>query len=120
MTATALHTQTMVHFSRKRMAALALPVIVLAYFVYIFFAFDIPGLGDRINVGNARTLLADAYSYKTHVTQDNRDGAFSIAIEGERKGAYEAGTAPDWVTLGIAPSRIWGRAYRDLWPAGQL
>lgn len=103
MTATALHTQTMVHFSRKRMAALALPVIVLAYFVYIFFAFDIPGLGDRINVGNARTLVADAYSYKTHVTQDNRDGAFSVAIEGERKGAYEAGTAPDWVTLGDRP-----------------
>ena len=103
MTATALHTQTMVHFSRKRMAALALPVIVLAYFVYIFFAFDIPGLGDRINVGNARTLVADAYSYKTHVTQDNRDGAFSVAIEGERKGAYAAGTAPDWVTLGDRP-----------------
>ena len=47
MTATALHTQTMVHFSRKRMAALALPVIVLAYFVYIFFAFDIPHAGGR-------------------------------------------------------------------------
>ena len=54
-------------------------------------------------MGNARTLVADAYSYKTHVTQDNRDGAFSVAIEGERKGAYEAGTAPDWVTLGDRP-----------------
>ena len=103
MTATALHAQTMVHFSRKRMTALALPLIALAYFVYIFFAFDIAGLGDRINVGNARTLVSDAYSYKTHVTQDNRDGAFSIAIEGERKGAYETGTAPDWVTLGDRP-----------------
>ena len=50
MTATALHAQTMVHFSRKRMTALALPLIALAYFVYIFFAFDIAGLGDRINI----------------------------------------------------------------------
>ena len=85
MTATALHAQTSAHFSRKRMRALAVPLIVLAYFVYIFFAFDVAGLGDRINVNNARTLVADAYSYKTHVTQDNRDGAFSVAIEGERR-----------------------------------
>jgi len=103
MTATALHTQTTAQFSRKRIKALAVPLIVLVYFVYIIFAFDVAGLGDRINVNNARTLVADAYSYKTHVTQDNRDGAFSVAIEGERKGEYAPGTAPDWVTLGETP-----------------
>ena len=45
-------------------------------------------------------LVADSYSYKTHVTRDNRSGEMSIAIEGERKGTYAPGTSPEWVTLG--------------------
>ncbi|MEQ9673336.1 MAG: phosphonate ABC transporter, permease protein PhnE, partial [Roseovarius indicus] len=48
---------------------------------------------------NARTLVADSYSYKTHVTYDDRAGGFEIAIEGERKGTYPEGETPDWVTL---------------------
>ncbi len=103
MTAMALHARTTTQFSRKRLKSIAAPVVVLAYFVYIFITFDIAGMGDRINLGNARTLVADAYSYKTHVTQDNRDGSFSIAIEGERKGEYDPGKAPGWVTLGDRP-----------------
>ena len=46
--------------------------------------------------------MADSYSYKTHVTRDNRSGEISIAIEGERKGTYPEGTNPDWVNLGDA------------------
>ena len=111
MTATALHAQATAEFSRKRLVAIAAPLIVLAYFVYIFFAFDIAGLGERVSVSNARTLVADAYSYKTHVTQDNRDGGFSVAIEGERKGEYAPGTAPDWVTLGERPVIDLGRGH---------
>lgn len=87
-------------FRRKRMASLAAPVLILVYLTYVFFAFDVAGLGDRINVSNMKTLVADSYSYKTHVARDNRNGEMEIAIEGERKGRYAPGTAPDWVTLG--------------------
>ena len=87
-------------FRRKHMASLAAPVLILAYLAYVFFAFDVAGLGDRINVSNMKTLVADSYSYKTHVARDNRNGEMEIAIEGERKGRYAPGTAPDWVTLG--------------------
>ena len=87
-------------FRRKHMASLAAPVLILAYLTYVFFAFDVAGLGDRINVSNMKTLVADSYSYKTHVARDNRNGEMEIAIEGERKGRYAPGTAPDWVTLG--------------------
>lgn len=85
---------------RKRLMAFCLPALTLAYLVYIFFSFDIPGLSERASLRNARTLVADSYSYKTHVTRDMRSGEVTVAIEGERKGTYADGTAPDWVTLG--------------------
>jgi phosphonate transport system permease protein len=100
MTAAALHQSTMRQFSRKRLIAFAFPGMIIAYFVYIFIAFDMAGLAQRVNTGNAATLVSDVYSYKTHVTQDNRDGSVEIAIEGERKGSYAEGTSPDWVVLG--------------------
>jgi len=89
-------------FLRKRLVSLAFPLIILAYLVYVFFAFDVPGLAERLNPQNARTLVADSYSYKTHVTRDNRSGEVSVAIEGERKGAYPQGEAPEWVQLATA------------------
>ncbi|GAW36857.1 phosphate-import permease protein PhnE [Roseovarius sp. A-2] len=85
-------------FRRKRCMAFAVPAVILAYFVYIFFAFDIPGLSDRARMDNARILVADSYSHKTHVTRDNRTGALTIAVEGENKGTWPEGTSPDWVT----------------------
>lgn len=100
MTALPLHTQTTSRFARKRLLAFAVPAVILAYFTYIFVAFDMAGLPERVNVENARTLVSDAYSYKTHVTRDNRNGAVDVSIEGERKGTYPEGIAPDWVTLG--------------------
>lgn len=100
MTAAILQQTAQRRFERKRLMSFALPGLIVAYFIYIFVAFDIAGLKDRINVGNAATLVSDIYSYKTHVTQDNRDGAIEIAIEGERKGSYPTGTGPDWVALG--------------------
>ena len=85
-------------FRRKKFMAFAVPAVILAYFVYIFFAFDIPGLADRARMDNARILVADSYSYKTHVTRDNRTGDLSIAVEGENKGTWPEGRSPDWVT----------------------
>lgn len=87
-------------FRRKRSFAIAVPIAVLAYLAYIFISFDVVGLSQRANLDNGASLLSDTYSYKTHVTRDNRNGAISIAIEGERKGRYEEGTAPAWVSLG--------------------
>lgn len=87
-------------FRRKRMVSFGLPLLVLAYLTYAVFAFDVPGLIATANPENGKTLVRDAYSYKTHVTRDNRSGDVSIAIEGERKGAYPEGRAPEWVALG--------------------
>nr|WP_306006415.1 phosphonate ABC transporter, permease protein PhnE [Aquicoccus porphyridii] len=85
--------------ARKRFIAFAAPAVILAYFIYLFFAFDIPGLVERARMDNARILVADSYSYKTHITHDNRNGGLSFAIEGENKGTYPEGMTPDFVTL---------------------
>ncbi|WP_027256343.1 phosphonate ABC transporter, permease protein PhnE [Leisingera aquimarina] len=89
-------------FLKKRLMGFALPAAVLVYLAYVFVAFDVLGLWEKASLENARTLVSDSYSYKTHVTRDNRNGAVSVSIEGERKGAYPDGTAPDWVALGEA------------------
>ena len=85
-------------FSRKRLFAFACPLIVLAYAVYIFFAFDIAGLAGRANWDNAVTLASDSWSHKVHVTRTNADNEIAYAVEGERKGRYPDGARPDWVT----------------------
>lgn len=87
-------------FQRKRLISIGVPIAVLIYCVYVFFAFDVPGLYERASWARGQTLISDTYSYKTHVTRDNRNAEVSVAIEGERKGAYPDGEAPDWVTLG--------------------
>ena len=84
-------------FARKRLFSFGIPALVIVYLAYVFFAFDIAGLLERSRPDNARILLADAYSYKTHVTRDNRVGRITVAIEGENKGAYADDAWPDWV-----------------------
>ncbi|MEL6169828.1 MAG: phosphonate ABC transporter, permease protein PhnE [Pseudomonadota bacterium] len=93
------------HFRRKRMLAFGIPGLALLYLIYIFFAFDVLGLAERARIDNAKTLVADTYSYKTHVTRDNRSGDITIAKEGERKGAYPDGLKPEWVEFD-GPSTI--------------
>ncbi len=85
-------------FLRKRLFAFGVPALVLVYFIYIFFAFDVPGLMQRASLENARTLTSDTWSHKVHVTRDNRSGEISYAYEGERKGEYPEGERPDWVS----------------------
>jgi phosphonate transport system permease protein len=86
-------------FRRKKITALAVPAVILAYLVYVFIAFDFASLAERARMDNARTLVADSYSYKTHVARDNRSNALSFAIEGSRQGTYPAGTNPEWVDV---------------------
>ena len=62
-------------------------------------AFDVAGLAQRARLDNAMILVSDFWSHKTHVARDNRTGAVTIAIEGENKGTYLAGTGPDWVVF---------------------
>ena len=82
---------------RKRLIAFAVPGVLLAYFVYIFFAFDIAGLYKRAQPENALILAADTWSHKVHVNRSHRDGGIEISYEGERKGRYPEGQRPDWV-----------------------
>lgn len=86
-------------FRRKWLFSLGVPLLILFYLAYIFVSFDIAGIAGRARPDNARILIADAYSYKTHVTRDNRSGTVSVAIEGENKGTYPDGVAPEWMTL---------------------
>jgi phosphonate transport system permease protein len=85
-------------FQRKRLIGFGIPAVIAVYFTYIFFAFDLPGLAGRANLDNAVTLASDSWSYKVHVTRDNRTGEISYAVEGERKGTYPEGQRPDWVS----------------------
>ena len=86
-------------FRRKRMTGFAIPAVIAVYLVYIFFAFDLPGLAGRANLDNAITLASDSWSHKVHVTRDNRSGDITYAVEGERKGTYPDGMRPDWVGM---------------------
>ncbi|QPH52573.1 phosphonate ABC transporter, permease protein PhnE [Pontivivens ytuae] len=87
-------------FRRKRIMSFGLPAAILAYCIYIFVAFDMAEVFSDANGENGRTLVRDTYSYKVHVTRDNRSGEVGVAIEGERKGRYPQGEGPDWVDLG--------------------
>jgi len=83
---------------RKRLTAFAVPAVVLAYLLYIAISFDVVGLAQRASMNNAKILASDSWSYKVHVTRDNRRGGTTYAIEGERKGTYQDGTRPAWVS----------------------
>lgn len=99
MSVASLTLQMTTRFRSKRLIAFVTPAVILAYFTYIFFAFDVAGLASRARLDNAAILLSDFWSYKTHVTRDNASGDLTVAIEGEKKGTYPAGQLPEWVTV---------------------
>ncbi|MGB8812015.1 MAG: phosphonate ABC transporter, permease protein PhnE [Paracoccaceae bacterium] len=99
MTDATLTLQITRRFRAKRLLAFATPVVILAYFTYIFFAFDVAGLAARARLDNAAILLSDFWSYKTHVTRNNQSGELTVAIEGEGKGTYPDGQMPEWVAV---------------------
>ncbi|MCB5412222.1 phosphonate ABC transporter, permease protein PhnE [Pseudogemmobacter faecipullorum] len=93
-----LETTVLGRFRKARRLSFAVPALILAYLIYAAIAFDLAGLAGRARMDNARILLADFVSYKTHVTRDNRSGALSVAVEGENKGRLPEGRLPDWVS----------------------
>jgi len=86
-------------FRRRRILALSVPALLALYMAYVFVAFDVAGLAERARLDNARILLSDFWSHKTHVSRDNRSGQIVVAIEGETKGTYAPGSEPAWVTV---------------------
>ncbi|MCU0856272.1 MAG: phosphonate ABC transporter, permease protein PhnE [Rhodobacteraceae bacterium] len=86
-------------FRRRRLTSFAVPAALLVYFAYIFVAFDVAGLAQRIRFDNAAILASDFWSYKTHVERDNRSGEVSVAVEGETRGRYPEGDRPEWVAV---------------------
>ncbi|MGA1275462.1 MAG: phosphonate ABC transporter, permease protein PhnE [Gemmobacter sp.] len=86
-------------FRRRRIFALSVPALLALYMAYVFVAFDVAGLAERARLDNARILISDFWSYKTHVSRDNRSGAVVVAIEGEAKGTYAPGSEPEWVRI---------------------
>lgn len=93
-------------FVRKTLFAFAVPVVILLYLLYAAISFDVSGVVQRARMDNAAILLSDFWSYKTHVSRDNRSGEVSVAIEGENKGKYPPGMLPDWVTMEGGVTRI--------------
>ena len=85
---------------RKKYAITGALAVLSAYLIYVVIAFDVVGLSQKASLDNAKILVSDSYSYKVHVTRDNRSSDVSIKIEGETKGAYTDGESPDWVKLG--------------------
>jgi phosphonate transport system permease protein len=86
-------------FARRTRIAFAIPAAIIAYLIYAAISFDVASLVQRARMDNAAILLGDFWSYKTHVTRDNRSGEVVVAIEGEGKGTYPEGMLPDWVTI---------------------
>jgi phosphonate transport system permease protein len=80
-------------FQRRRWFAMAVPVLILAYLAYAAIAFDVAGVASRARMDNAQILLSDFWSYKIHVTRDNRSGVVVTSLDGDTRYAF----SPDWV-----------------------
>ena len=93
----ALADTVLARFARRRLAAFAVPLAILAYLAYAAMAFDLAGLAGRARMDNAAVLLSDFWQHKTHVTRDNRSGALRVAIDGEAKGTYPPDRLPGWI-----------------------
>lgn len=84
---------------RKRAWALAVPALVLAYLLYAAVAFDLAGIAGRARWDNGALLLRDFWSYKVHVTRDNRTtGEIATSIEGMRNATFAPDREPEWIT----------------------
>jgi phosphonate transport system permease protein len=84
-------------FARRRLLAIAVPVVILIYLIYTAMAFDVLGVAARARMDNASNLLSDFWSYKVQVTRDNRTGRVVTSIEGEKRYAFPPDRQPDWV-----------------------
>lgn len=84
---------------RKKRISIGILSIVLFYLCYIFFSFDFYNVFREARSDNASILISDSFSYKTHLTRDNRNNQYALAIEGEKKGEYIDREWPSWIDL---------------------
>lgn len=101
-----LSEQVTSRFRRRTLISFALPLAILAYLLYAAVSFDLAGLAARAKMDNAKILIGDFWSHKTHVTRDNRTGTLSASVEGENKGNYPEGLFPDWVATTAGQTQI--------------
>ena len=91
--------QSLAAIKNRSLLCFAIPGLILAYLVYVFFAFEVNDALKDAKFDNAKILVGDSYSYKTVVSHDNRSGRYVVAIEGEKKGRYAPDEQPEWVLL---------------------
>lgn len=90
----------------RRLRNIGAPLLVLAYLVYAWIAFDASGVFGRADPARLGLLLVDSAYHKVHVEENLRRGGVTIAIEGERTATWARGTAPDWVELAEGITRV--------------
>jgi len=84
---------------RRAWVTVLVPLAVIAYLVYTWFAFGVPDLLSKAQPERAVILATDSVAYKVHVTKSFRRGDLEVAIEGERTATYDNSDVPDWVKL---------------------
>lgn len=92
--------------ARRKLFSLGIPALILVYLSYVAFAFDVAGLAGRARLDNGALLLQDFWSYKIHVTRDNRNGAVTSAVEGMRNATFTRENRPDWIAEDAGTTRI--------------
>ena len=85
--------------SRRAWLTILVPLTVLAYLAYTWFAFDVPDLLAKAQPERALILATDSVAYKVHVTKLLRRDILEVAIEGERRATYKDEDLPDWVSV---------------------
>ncbi|GAB4513740.1 MAG: phosphonate ABC transporter, permease protein PhnE [Roseibium sp.] len=84
---------------RRAWMTVGVPVAVLAYLVYTWFAFGVPDLLARAQPERAAILATDSVAYKVHVTKLLSRDIMEVAIEGERRATFAPEDLPDWVEV---------------------
>jgi len=84
---------------RRALITMAVPLAILAYLTYTWFAFGVPDLLEKSRPERAVILATDSVAYKVHVVKDIRRGEVEVAIEGERTATYDPADYPEWVAV---------------------
>ncbi|MBN9669797.1 phosphonate ABC transporter, permease protein PhnE [Roseibium aggregatum] len=84
---------------RRARITVLVPIAILAYLTYTWFAFDVSALLAKSQPDRAVILATDSVAYKVQVEKNFRRGEFKVAIEGERTATYDNAELPDWVDL---------------------
>jgi len=84
---------------------------LIGYFVYIWFAFNIPAAIERANMDRASLLALDSYAYKHHVELSRKTGKLLVNLEGNRRENFKE--LPEWVRVDGDLTHVdMGRGYR--------